>query len=401
MVAILLPTFAEDHIVSNMRSVSLIMELKREIGQLQDDIKAVRFILGGIASRDWVDHGILGRRVGSAWSHNHLFLEPVDEAAPKIAPKNQFHQQAHWVTIAQAHEETAKIPATIKAQYCQNTNSRNPIGQKGIIQSYTVEKLQEVFSLVSPKQLPHMSAEVKRICESYMNLRVAPGMDDYILRTRTPRVSKTIERILRPHLGLSKQCETYNLYDVCFLLRQKIDDIPEPQKSQIVENWRSQCIVIRKRSYFWKRLPKLQPRKSIDSLKPEIDYRTQYEPPSTNPGPIFRQPLQASSLESTTEATVLPVVATSSTPMAKPCGLLLQQDPIRPTEWRSLRPGKKPGLLHGMLGAIFSPLMAKGYDPTRPVKRIGPYSLRKRWPLDRISGLLWKHGFRSVLRRKV
>ncbi|KAL9023118.1 MAG: hypothetical protein Q9196_007380, partial [Gyalolechia fulgens] len=111
---------------------------------LQDDIKALRaatqavqFILGGVATREWVDHGILGRRIGSAWSHNHLFLEPVDEAAPKIAPTDQFDQQAHWVTIAQAHEETARRPQTIKAQYCKNTDSRNPIGQKGIIQSYT------------------------------------------------------------------------------------------------------------------------------------------------------------------------------------------------------------------------------------------------------------------------
>ncbi|KAL8936368.1 MAG: hypothetical protein Q9211_004218 [Gyalolechia sp. 1 TL-2023] len=83
------------------------MESKREIGRLQDDIKAlraanqaVRFILGGVASRDWVNHSILGRRVGSAWSHNHLFLEPVDDAAPKIAPKNQFHQQAPSQDIA-------------------------------------------------------------------------------------------------------------------------------------------------------------------------------------------------------------------------------------------------------------------------------------------------------------
>ncbi|KAL8761475.1 MAG: hypothetical protein Q9184_002403, partial [Pyrenodesmia sp. 2 TL-2023] len=171
----LLPTFTEDHVVSHIRFMLSEMKLERKIGGLEDNVKglqdnverlqidieglrhdnkglrfetwAVRFILGGVASREWVDHGILGRRSGSAWSMEHLFLEPVDETASKIAPKNVFHQPAHWATIEQAHEETARRPDTIKAQYCINTDSRNPVEQKDIIQSYTVEKLQEVFSL--------------------------------------------------------------------------------------------------------------------------------------------------------------------------------------------------------------------------------------------------------------
>ncbi|KAI4121294.1 MAG: hypothetical protein LQ338_006446 [Usnochroma carphineum] len=431
--AAVLPTFIEDHGVSNIRSKLHTMELERKIGGLQNDIKALQLIVGGVASQEWVDHGILGRRVGSAWSNDDLFLERVDETASKIAPKNIFHQLAHWTTIEQAHEETARRPDTIKAQYCINTDSRNPVEQKAIIQSYTVEKLQEVFSLVSPKQLPYMSVEVKSICESYMNLRVARGMDDYILRTRTPKVSETIKKILRPHLGLSKQGENYNLYDVYFLLRQKIDGIPEPQKSQIVANWRSSSIAMRKSANFLKRESSYswsqriqfrktpsrprsrkgesrsetqnrtspQPRKPIDPLKPEINYRTDHEPPSTNPPLMSRQPLQASSLESTTEGNVLGAVATSSPSMAKGCGRLLQQDPIRPAEWTRLRPLEETGLLNKMLVTMFSPLIAKGCDPTRPVKRIGPASLRKPWPLDRISALLWKRGLRSVLRRKI
>ncbi|KAL8917480.1 MAG: hypothetical protein Q9208_007925 [Pyrenodesmia sp. 3 TL-2023] len=411
------------------------MGFEREIGRLRRETQAALLILGGVATREWVDHGILGRRVGSTWSNDHLFLEPVKGTASKLAPKKVYHQLAHWVTIEQAHEEIAKRPDAIKAQYCMNTDSRNAVGQIAIIQSYTVEKLQEVFSLVSPKQLPYMSAEVKMICESYLNLRVARGMDDYILRTRTPKVSETIKKILLPHPGLSKQCEKYNLYDVYFLLRQKIDGIPEPQKSQIVANWRSSSIAMRKSSYSLKQKsssflkqrtqfrktpgrPKSrkwrsrsetrdgtspQPRQPIDPLRPELDYRTDYELPSTNPGPISRQPLQASSLGLTNEENVLGVVETSSPSMAKGCGRLLQQDPIRPREWRSSRPLKKPWPLNRMWATMFSPLMAKGCDPTRPVKRIGIglVPLRQPWPLDRISALLWKHGLRSVLRRKV
>lgn len=286
-----------------------------------------------------------------------------------------------------------------------------------------------------------------------MNLRVARGMDDYILRTRTPKLSETIRKILRPHPDLSKQCETYNLYDVYFLLRQKIDGIPEPQKSQIVANWRSSSIAMRKSANFLKRessyslsqraqfrmtpsRPKNrkgesrsgtqnhtspQARKPIDPLRPEIDYRTDYEPPSTNPAPMSRQPLQASSLESTTDRNVLgaettsspstsspsissPSISspsTSSPSTAKGCGRLLQQDPIRLTQRTNFRPHENTGPLSRMLATMFSPLIAKGCDPKRPVKRIGPVSLRKPWPLDRISALLWKHGVRSVLRRKV
>ncbi|KAL8900677.1 MAG: hypothetical protein Q9207_005580 [Kuettlingeria erythrocarpa] len=416
--AALLPTFAEHHAVSNIRLKVLKMELERKIEALQNDVKilqfenqAIQFVLGGIASREWVDHGILGRREGSTWSDDHLFLEPVDPTATKIAPKNPFHQLAHWTTIQQAHEETARRPEAVKAQYCMNTDSRNPAEQKDIIQSYTVEKLQEVFSLVSPKQLPYMSAR---------------GMDDYILRTRTRKISKIIKKILRPHPDLSKQCETYNLYDVYFLLRQKIDGIPEPQKSQIVANWRSSSISMRESfnsrkqrqsSYSLGQRPEsrngtsTQPRKPIDPLKPELDYRTDYEPPSTNPAPMSRQPVQASSLESTAEGNVLEAAATSlpsaslpstsSPSMAKGCGRLLQRDPIRPAEWTKFRSLEKTGPLNRMLATIFSPLIAKSCDPTRPVKRIGPFSLRKPWLLDWISALLWKRGVRSVLRRKV
>ncbi len=146
----LLRLFQEDHGVANIRSKLIKMELERKI-------EALQLVVGGVASREWVDHGILGRRVGSTWSPDRLFLEPVDETASKIAPKNIFHQLAHWATIEQAHEETASRPNAIKAQYYLNTDSRNREEQKAIIESYTVEKLQEVFSLVSPKQLPYMS----------------------------------------------------------------------------------------------------------------------------------------------------------------------------------------------------------------------------------------------------
>lgn len=57
------------------------------------------------------------------------------------------------------------------------------------------------------------------ICESYMNLRSAPGIDDYILQTRTTEQSRVIKQILQPHPALVKQSESYNLHDVNFLLR--------------------------------------------------------------------------------------------------------------------------------------------------------------------------------------
>lgn len=79
------------------------MELERKIERLQNDIKehelelkthglelkshqveleSLRVILGPVAIREYVDHGILGRRVGSTWSNKDLFLEPVHKATP-------------------------------------------------------------------------------------------------------------------------------------------------------------------------------------------------------------------------------------------------------------------------------------------------------------------------------
>ncbi|KAI4178454.1 MAG: hypothetical protein LQ346_007441, partial [Caloplaca aetnensis] len=329
------------------------MALQRNLERIQEDIKELQrksnnheYLFNGIATREYVDHGILGRRRGSSWSNKGIFLEPVDETTPKNRPPNdfhapnEFHDRAHWATLQQAYEQTASKVDAIKAQYCRNTDSRNPVGQTELIQSYSVEKLQEVFTLVSPKQLPHMSAEVRMICEGYMNLRVASGIDDYILRTRTPKLSKTIQMILRPYPAFSKQCESYNLYDVCFLLRQKIDHVPEPQKSEIVENWRSQIVELKKYFYFLKRQKtareshnrlkrkrkapseiqnhtSAQPSKPVDPLKPEIDYRTEYEPLSTSLALILRRPLHGNSLEPTKETKGDSTAATSSPSMAE------------------------------------------------------------------------------------
>lgn len=265
------------------------------------------------------------------------------------------------------------------------------------------------------------------ICEGYMNLRVASGIDDYILRTRTPKLSKTIQMILRPYPAFSKQCESYNLYDVCFLLRQKIDHVPEPQKSEIVENWRSQIVELKKYFYFLKRQKtareshnrlkrkrkapseiqnhtSAQPSKPVDPLKPEIDYRTEYEPLSTSLALILRRPLHGNSLEPTKETKGDSTAATSSPSMAEACSRpQLRQDPIRSAKWwTSLRPPKNPLPLNSVLPALFSPLVAKRCDdPKRPVKHIGPISLREPWPRDRVGGFLWKHGLRLALRRKI
>ncbi len=116
-----------------------------------------------------------------------------------------------------------------------------------------------------------------------MNLRVARGMDDYILRTRTPKLSETIQKILRPHPELSKQCETYNMYDVYFLLRQKIDGIPEPQKSQIVANWRSSSIAMRKSFNY------LKQQESSYFLSLRTRFRSLKSSPETAKGDLARQ----------------------------------------------------------------------------------------------------------------
>lgn len=193
-----------------------------------------------------------------------------------------------------------------------------------------------------------------------------------------------------------------------------------------MRNWRAQTIRIRRAFWYRKVSTKRktphrtepqgkplsetsepqspQPRQP-DPPKSEIDYRTDYEPPTTKSTPPLQQPFQADSTGATSERDVPPTLASSSPSMANGCGRLLQQDPTRLGKWMDPVSPSKTWPLERMLAAISSPSMAKGggrvrqQDPARPVKRIDPVYLGKPRPLSRVSALLWKYGLRSVLRR--
>lgn len=168
-----LPTFWEDPMLMHIRSHILKMQLERKLEAvllsnkalmhsneaLQLEAQRSRYMLGGVATRDLDANFIVGRRTRPIYWSTYVHLDTVirlnttDEGAP---PKNEFHQLAHWASIEQAHEHIARRIDVAKAQFHKNTDPSN-VGQIQIIRSYTVEKLQVLLTLVSPRQLPYMS----------------------------------------------------------------------------------------------------------------------------------------------------------------------------------------------------------------------------------------------------
>ncbi|KAL8944456.1 MAG: hypothetical protein Q9211_000598 [Gyalolechia sp. 1 TL-2023] len=154
--------------------------------------------------------------------------------------KEESNTLGHRSSIEQAHQTIEVWASEIKEEYFRRADFRGAASEKkAIIKSYTTKQLQRLLTLVPPEELSTMSSAERDICETYLNLRAAPGVNDSMLRTRDPTHFLFINAIysLFPQIYNhdDRQMVKFSLHELYWSLRRKIDDQPEAKKEEVVK----------------------------------------------------------------------------------------------------------------------------------------------------------------------